>query len=406
MRAFIRLMIAVTALLGAVLLGADLVLTWSQNGDSGRPYRVEAQRIAHHIENGEDYSLADYRYIIHVEKLSGGFAEGDSDYLIKEIDGVYYRFDYRLPCDNGQAVLTFNVCFAVAAVLVLGVLGYVYVRILRPFDKLRHYPAELAKGHLTIPLKEEKNRYFGQFLWGLDLLRETLESRKASELALQKQNNTLFLSLSHDIKTPLSVIELYAKALEKGLYRDEEKKKSIAVSIHDKCEDIRRYVDDIARTAGETSLAITVTEGEFYLSALVNSIRLFYADKLRLLKTDFRIADYPDCILSGDEERSVEVLQNIIENAVKYGDGERIELSFSREEDCQCIHITNSGCTLSEAELLHIFDSFWRGSNVGTQSGSGLGLYICRTIMHKMNGGIYANIQDTHMTVTVVFQIK
>ncbi len=112
------------------------------------------------------------------------------------------------------------------------------------------------------------------------------------------------------------------------------------------------------------------------------------------------------------------MLQNIIENAVKYGDGRKISIAFSREDDCQLIHIRNSGCTLSKNELPHIFDSFWRGSNTGsnsgsglglyicrTLSGSGLGLYICRTLMRKMNGDIFAEIQDSYMIVTTVFSI-
>ena len=48
---------------------------------------------------------------------------------------------------------------------------YIYFRIIHPFEKLSEYPTELAKGNLTKPLKEQKNGYFGKFLWGLDLLR-------------------------------------------------------------------------------------------------------------------------------------------------------------------------------------------------------------------------------------------
>ena len=213
----------------------------------------------------------------------------------------------------------------------------------------------------------------------------------------------MVLSLSHDIKTPLGVIELYAKALERGLYKDEEKKREISVNIHAKCEEIRRYVDDIAKTESEEFLSLDINMGEFYLSELIGTVKNFYTEKLALLKTEFIIDGQPDCILCGDKERAVEVIQNIMENAVKYGDGKRISISFSKEEDCQLIHISDSGCTLSDSELPHIFDSFWRGSNTGSQSGSGLGLYICRTLMIKMNGDIYARIKDGNMIVTAVF---
>ena len=215
----------------------------------------------------------------------------------------------------------------------------------------------------------------------------------------------MVLSLSHDIKTPLGVIELYAKALEKDLYKDEKKKLEVARNINGKCEEIRGYVDGIVKASSEDFLNLEVNNDEFYLSALIEKIKSFYTDKLSLLKIDFTVDSFSDCILSGDLERSIEVLQNIIENAVKYGDGKEIAIAFSREDDCQLVHIRNSGCTLSENELPHIFDSFWRGSNVGSNSGSGLGLYICRNLMRKMNGDIFAEIQESDMVVTAVFSI-
>lgn len=406
MKSFIKLAVAVIAILTVIFAGANIILHNESKGDAGRPYRVEAQRIADKIEGGEEYSLDDYRYITNVEILENGFQSGDSDYLVKEIGGRLYRFDYSYQTDNAAAITSFNICFGITAAFVLLLLLYLFIRIIRPFEKISAYPTELAKGNLTAPLKESKSKYFGKFLWGLDLLREKLEKQKSAELALQKQNKTMVLSLSHDIKTPLGVIELYAKALEKDLYKDEQKKKEIAKSINSKCEEIRGYVNDIVKTSGEDFLDFEVENGEFYLSELMNSICSFYTEKLALLKINFSVDSFSDCIISGDLQRSVEVLQNIIENAAKYGDGKEISISFSREDECQLVHIRNSGCTLSEDELPHIFDSFWRGSNVGSNSGSGLGLYICRTLMHRMNGDIFAKTEDGYMIVTAVFAVS
>ena len=406
MKSYLKLTIAVSAILAVIFTGANIILHYENKGDAGRPYRVEAERIAARIENREPYSLNDYSYIKNVEIQENGFQGGDSDYLVKEIGGKLYRFDYSYQADNTSAITSFNICFGVTAAFVLLLLLFLFIRIIRPFEKISAYPTELAKGNLTAPLKDSKSKYFGKFLWGLDLLREKLESQRSAELALQKQNKTMVLSLSHDIKTPLGVIELYAKALEKGLYKDEQKKKEVAVGITEKCEDIRGYVDGIVKTSSEDFLNLEVNNGEFYLSALIDKIKAFYTDKLSLLKIDFAVDAFSDHILSGDLERSIEVLQNIIENAVKYGDGKRIRIAFSREDDCQLIHIRNSGCTLSKNELPHIFDSFWRGSNTGSNSGSGLGLYICRTLMRKMNGDIFAEIQNEEMIVTTVFDIS
>lgn len=395
-----------------IFIVANIILDSEDKGDEGRPYRVEAERIARKIENGESYDLKDYKYIENVEVLTVDRempvnAESSSrDHIVREINGGLYRFDYFYNPGSGFAKSLFNKCFFIIVLFVIALLVFIYIKIIRPFELLADYPAELAKGNLTVPLKEDRGKYFGSFLWGLDLLRERIEDQRTAQLALQQQNKTMVLSLSHDIKTPLGVIELYAKALEKGLYKDERKKIEVAKGINSKCEDIRRYVDDIVKTSSEDFLNLEVVNGEFYLSELMENISDFYTDKLELLKTGFKIDGFSDCMLSGDLERGVEVIQNIMENAIKYGDGKEITITFSTEEDCRLINIANSGCTLTENELPHIFDSFWRGSNTGINSGSGLGLYICRTLMRKMNGDIFARIIDGNMVVSVVFLIS
>ena len=107
--------------------------------------------------------------------------------------------------------------------------------------------------------------------------------------------------------------------------------------------------------------------------------------------------------MNGDFDRSVEVLQNVMENAVKYGDGKSIALHFSEEDGCILITVRNSGCTLADTDLPHVFESFWRGANAESIAGSGLGLYISRKLMWKMGGEIFAEIKDGVMCVTAVF---
>ena len=92
-----------------------------------------------------------------------------------------------------------------------------------------------------------------------------------------------------------------------------------------------------------------------------------------------------------------------MENSVKYGDGKSIALNFSEEDGCILIIVRNSGCTLADTDLPHVFDSFWRGVNAENITGSGLGLYISRKLMRKMNGEIFAEIIDGIMRVTAVF---
>ncbi len=403
MKAFNRIFSAVMVVI--ILLFAVVNMIAADKTDGSRPYRVEISRLVHEIETNGSADMSECVYVTNIERYGEKFYSTDSDYVIYEINGELYRFDYRTNGDSNKVFLAeiVNAVLGAMAILFIAVMLYIKFAILVPFERLSNIPYELSKGNLTTPIKETKNRFFGNFLWGIDVLRENIEQQKQRELEMQKEKKTLLLSLSHDIKTPLSVIKLYSAALSRNLYSDTEKQQKIAENITEKADEIEGYVSQIITASREEFLSLEVNIGEFYLSELVEKITGYYREKLALIKTDFNVGKYKNCLLSGDLNRSVEVLQNIMENAIKYGDGRRMELIFSEADECVQIAIMNGGCTLGRDDLPHIFESFWRGANTENIRGSGLGLYICRQLMRKMNGEIFAEIADDVITVTAVF---
>ena len=142
--------------------------------------------------------------------------------------------------------------------------------------------------------------------------------------------------------------------------------------------------------------------------SMINKPRLLFADEptgaLNRTSSDEVMEGMTDCLVKGDKERVIEVLQNIMENAIKYGDGRQITIAFSEEEDCRLVSVVNTGSSIPEAELVHIFDSFYRGSNADHVKGSGLGLYICRGLMHRMDGEVFAEQHEDGFLVTVVIR--
>ncbi len=407
MKAWRKLFALAATLAAVIFVSANLLLNYLNESESGRPHRVEINRLALQIkQNGfGNVDLSQCKFVYNIAQFDEEFYDFDGDYSIREINGELYRFDYRAKNNsvNSQIIIAVNVILSVMFALVFGILFYVHSKILRPFERLTNVPYELSKGNLTSPVKESKSRFFGRFLWGIDLLRENIEQQKQRELELQKEKKTLLLSLSHDIKTPLSAIKLYSKALSKNLYKDTEKQYETAEKINAKADEIECYVSRIITASREDFLSLDVENGEFYLSDLVQNIAAYYTEKLELVKTEFVVGEYRNCLIFGDLNRAVEVLQNVIENAIKYGDGKQIEIMFPENDEGVLISIINDGCTLDKSELPHIFESFHRGTNSENIQGSGLGLYICRQLMHKMNGEIFAAIDGKFITVTAVF---
>ncbi|MGN0247906.1 MAG: sensor histidine kinase, partial [Lachnospiraceae bacterium] len=202
-----------------------------------------------------------------------------------------------------------------------------------------------------------------------------------------------------------SVIKLNAQALSKNLYKDEERRMQAAVTINDKVDEIEKYVTDIVSASREEFLDLSVKEEDFYLADVIDRLRDTYENKTSLHKTKLEIQEYKNCLLKGDEDRILEVLQNIMENALKYGDGERITISFERDQGCCLIMVSNTGEGMMAEEIMKVFDSFYRGSNVQNKPGSGLGLYICRQLMTNMNGDIFVNQKENEFKVTVVVRM-
>ena len=236
-------------------------------------------------------------------------------------------------------------------------------------------------------------------------MRESIEDSRKKEITMQRDKKILLLSLSHDIKTPLSAIKLNAKALAKGLYKDEEKQRAAAESINTRADEIEHFVSEITKAASEDFMSFEVTLGEEFLSVIITRIDARYTPQLSMSGTELAIRKYDDCILSCDPDRLAECLQNLIENAIKYGDGRRIEISFDKMDGCELITVSNTGCTLETKELPQIFESFHRGNNADKVQGNGLGLFICKRLMSLMGGEVYADIRNGCFFVTLVVKL-
>ncbi|MBQ3856496.1 MAG: HAMP domain-containing histidine kinase [Ruminococcus sp.] len=404
MKTFKRIFIIVIAVFLVIAVMLEVSLSRSIRRNDGI-CRVEAKRLAEQISETGSMDLSEF------PNLTGVFTSADGDlyfsenpYVIVESGGQLYRVEYK--AFDGRVMLR-KTAVAMGAIflLILAVFLYIWRKIILPFGRLSSVPQELARGNLAVAIPEEKSRFFGKFTWGVNMLRESVEDSRRKEISMQRDKKLLLLSLSHDIKTPLSAIKLNAKALAKGLYQDEEKRRSAAESINSRADEIENFVSQITQAASEDFMTFEVVQGEAFLSQIIGKIQARYAPQLAMSGTELKIDQYEDGILSCDPDRLGECLQNLVENAIKYGDGRVIEIGFDRMDGCQLICVSNSGCQLERKELPQIFESFHRGSNSAGVNGNGLGLFICKRLMGLMGGEVYADIKDGFFSVTLVVKL-
>lgn len=387
-------------------------------------YKVEINEILRKYEEKGGFFAPDLQEKLYIKEVSYLPAQETDETVLAEFyenhnnvnssfrtlqgDGNllgYVRFDYITVKDKQQGWWLPGVIVAVSGLFLVSVLLYIRNKMVKPFHVLSDMPYELSKGHLKGELQESKSRFFGKFVWGISMLRDTLQDSKIKELRLEKDKKMLLLSLSHDIKIPLSTIKLYAKALKEKMYTTEQEKEHAAAQIERHALEIENFVKEIITTSSEDILSLEVQNSEFYLKDLLEKVRTYYESKCNLMQINFVIDSYENKLLKGDMERAFEVMENLMENAFKYGDGNRITISCYEEEYCQIVSVSNTGTVVPAEEMPHLFDSFYRGSNVGGKDGNGLGLYIGRQIMRKMEGDIFAEKAENGMRFHMVFRM-
>lgn len=402
-----------------------------QAGEKGREYLVEVNRIMQGMEEQGCFSVPDLR---EMEKITGVSFLESADMVKSDANGLedikaffragngtevhieplvisgslygFVRFDYKNAVDIRKEIIFLEGIIALAGVLVLSVLIFVRNKIIRPFVDLSRLPYEMSQGRMETEILENKDRFLGKFVWGISMLRDHLKESQKKALRLEREKKLLLLSVSHDIKTPLSTIKLYARALEEGLYDTKEKQADAAKQIERLSGEIENFVKEIIRSSREEIVQVEVENSEFYLKDLMKAVKEYYQPRCRLSLIEFSIGEYENRLLKGSSDGVFEAVENIMENAFKYGDGKRIEFTFYEEDYCQIIRIGNTGLPVEPEEIPHLFDSFYRGSNVGDKEGNGLGLYICREIMQKMEGEIFACREREGMSFHLVLPLS
>lgn len=300
-------------------------------------YRIESHRIMNQIKTTDDINqlnLNEYQYIQEIEFLKAEttnqstvqqfFAEGNNNqiqiipfYQDNQLQG-YMKFIYQIPqLNNYQIIWILEISLLILEIFILSILIYMKRKIVQPFHRLSHLPLQLAKGHLKGEVKEEKSKYFGQFMWGMGQLKDTLDISQKRQLELLKEKKKMILSLSHDMKTPLNLIKLYSKALQENIYSDQESQMHAMKQIGEKAEEIEKYIGEIIQSSREDMIDLQVHNSDFYLNELIDKVLSVYQEQCDIRQIELIIDHYENRILKGDIERSQEVFENLFENALK-----------------------------------------------------------------------------------------
>ena len=311
-------------------------------------------------------------------------------YLNDELTGfVEYEFDSSV---YSKLLLLMNIALAIAAVIILIYGLWIRSRLILPFNDLSDYPERLSKGQLTEKLPEKKDKFFGRYVWSMNMLSDKLERDRQTIGKLSIERQKFVTTLVHGIKTPTASIKLLAEAIATGLYDPEgrinEKDAELAGKIQKNASDIDDLIEKVMEE-GTTAVFEYDPEVEpFYREEIIKFIDKEYSNKLRMNRIPYNLESEGNPIINSDKDGIFRILRQLMDNAIKYGDGTGITLSLEKNEEGHFITVKNNGEPLPDTEVVFVFNSMWRGSNSSGVSGNGVGLYEARLIARKLGGDI------------------
>ena len=301
--------------------------------------------------------------------------------------------------------------------ILLGMIGFgIYLNgnIITPFRKMQDFAGKVAEGRLDEPLAMDRDNLFGAFSESFDIMREELSASKQRELELQKKERELVASLSHDLKTPVTGIKLAAELLQMRFSVKTENSDSDITFSRDETNSINDSVDGILQKSEQINALVsdlftaTLDDlGEFKVncrdenSAVLADIVKSCDDKHYAV-----MGELPQVIISIDRKRMAQVIGNIISNSYKYADT-AINVDFKLSEGFLEMRLQDHGNGVSSEEIELITNKFYRGKEWADseKDGNGLGLYIAKSLMKKMNGDLTAE-SDGGLAVTLIIPLS
>lgn len=248
------------------------------------------------------------------------------------------------------------------------------------------------------PIADSKGTVSGAVAVFRDVSKEKAEERRKAE----------FISTaSHEMRTPVAAIEGYLSlALNDKVSKVDEKARSYLVKAHESTQHLGQLFKDLLTAAKSEDGRLVnnpevVEMGEF-LDRLAEDLR-FSAEEKKL-QFKFVVAGdesggsmvRPLCYTLVDPERMREVITNLVSNAIKFTAQGGVTLGLRAEPDFLQISIRDTGFGIPKEDIPHLFQKFYRvdNSNTRTVGGTGLGLYISRSIIELYKGKIWVESEE------------
>lgn len=264
-----------------------------------------------------------------------------------------------------------------------------------PVKKLIRGMTRLANGHF------EERMTFGE-MSAMKELGDTFNSL-ASELENTEMLRSDFVNnFSHEFKTPIVSIRGFAKILQRTDLTEKQRQEYVGIIV-DESTRLANMATNVLNLTKIEKQTILTGQKEFNLSEQLRRCILLLEKKWDSKHLNV-LADFPECVVVGDEELLKEVWVNLLDNAIKFSpEGADLEVRIAQRENWQEVMVCNHGPMISTEQMKRLFDKFWQGDPSRAAEGTGIGLSIVKKVVDLHNG--HVEVQSTQQATTFIVRL-
>ncbi|MBB6446526.1 sensor histidine kinase [Bacillus benzoevorans] len=256
-------------------------------------------------------------------------------------------------------------------------------RLTGPIVKMKDAAEEVAKGNYAVRLQIDTKDEIGQLSSAFNHMAESIQKE-------DERKKEFLANVSHELRTPISYVKGYSDALLCNMIQEEQDKKQYLHLIHREAGRMERLVGDLLDLSRLDREEYTLVKMPLPLAQLIEDSTVKYKPVLNEKGLSFRLDLDPDIIINGDEGRIEQILQNVIDNALRYTKTGGISIALQNEGKMCVIKISDTGKGIPEGDLANIKERFYRVNKARTRmdGGTGLGLAIADKLAILHDGSL------------------
>ncbi|MGG4341997.1 sensor histidine kinase [Paenibacillus lautus] len=272
-------------------------------------------------------------------------------------------------------------------------------------EEIRNGLREIAKGNFDTDIPVQSGSQLGEVAESINQMSRQLHQSILEERNAEKTKNDLITGVSHDLRTPLTSILGFLEVIEEDRYQDEVELRYYVNIAYEKAQNLKKLIDDLFEyTRINNGLPLDIREID--MAQFIRQLIEEFVPALEKSGMECKLAAEEGLVIRADGAQLVRAYENLITNAIRYGDsGNRIDIAVRSDGNQVSISFTNYGDPIPERDLPFIFDRFYRveTSRSKQTGGTGLGLAITKSIVEIQGGEIRVRSDQQRTTFETRF---